>query len=93
MTDLNEIAGHQKVAAFLLSLEPDTAKNILRHLKGDVVEKVAQSMVDFDPRLSEAGTVDELYRQLALSVHGPKTVKGVNHNELAAFLEAVPPPR
>ena len=86
MSTLAEVAGHQKVAAFLLSLEPETAKGILRHLEGEVLQRVARAMVELDPRLSEAGTVDELYRELARSAHGPKRVSGVDRGGLTAIL-------
>jgi len=88
MKDPGTIGGHQRVAAFLLSLGPETAKGVLRHLREDVIEDVVQAMADLDPRLSEAGTVEELYRDLALSVHGPKRLAAADEGELTKLLSA-----
>lgn len=87
MSEIESIPGHQQVAAFLLSLDPKTARTVLRHIKRDVLEDVARAMVDLDPRLSEEGTVESLYRSLALSLHGPKRVSACPPNELGGLLE------
>lgn len=86
MSEKAPILGHQRVAAFLLSLEPEAATNILRHMKEDVVSKVARAMVDLDPRLSEVGTVEQLYRELALRINGPKKIEACDADDLGRIL-------
>lgn len=82
------VAGHQRVAAFLLSLDPETARGVLRHIQRDVLEDVARAMVELDPRLSAEGTVEELYRALAVSLHRPRRVAAVQPAELGTLLQA-----
>lgn len=86
MSEKGPILGHQRVAAFLLSLEPEAATNVLRHMKEDIVAKVARAMVDLDPRLSEVGTVDQLYRELALRINGPKRLAPCDAGALGRIL-------
>ena len=45
MTDARGIQGAQRVAAFLLSLEPEVATKVLETLGDELVTKVAQAMV------------------------------------------------
>jgi flagellar motor switch protein FliG len=80
------IAGPQRVAAFLLSLEPEAAAPILKSLKEDVLAEVARAMVELDPRLSEPGAVERLYRDVALSLHGQKLVRSCDAGELGRIL-------
>ncbi len=82
------IQGHHRVAAFLLSLDRDVAANILKSLKEDVVVAVSQAMLDLDPRLSEESSVNELYREVALHVNGPKSIRACDDNDLRAILSA-----
>ena len=62
MSDLDSVRGHHRVAAILLSLEPSEATAIMRNMKLEVVERVANAMLELDPRLTEAGAVDRLYK-------------------------------
>lgn len=86
MTDLGAIKGYQRVAAFLLSLEPDVASSILKGMSPDVVTKVAQAMIDLDPRLSKQGVVDELLRDLARNLHLPRSVSACDPDHLRKLL-------
>ena len=88
MSEPASIAGHQQVAAFLLSLDPEKARNVLRHIKKDVVDDVARAMVDLDPRLTEEGTVERLYRALAVALHGRKALRPCTSGDLGALLGA-----
>jgi flagellar motor switch protein FliG len=86
MTDLAGIHGYQRVAAFLLSLEPNVASAILKSMAPDVVTKVAQAMVDLDPRLSGQGVSEALVRELARGLNGPRPVGAVNADQLKRLL-------
>lgn len=86
MTDIGSIQGYQRVAAFLLSLEPAVASSILKSMPPDVVTKVAQAMIDLDPRLTQQGVVDELVRQLARGLGRPRPVKAVDADHLKRLL-------
>lgn len=86
MTEAGEIRGHQRVAAFLLSLEESVAANILKNLKDDVVHEVARAMIELDPRLADARAVAGLYRELALQVNGPRGVRARDEDGLERLL-------
>ncbi len=86
MSDPSGISGHQRVAALLLSLDANKRSAILKTLRPDVIEKVARAMVDLDERLVQAGAVDSLYRELALSVNGPKSIQPCDTDELGEML-------
>jgi flagellar motor switch protein FliG len=86
MSELGKIQGYQRVAAFLLSLEPAVASSILKGMSPDVVTKVAQAMVDLDPRLSKQGVVEELVRELARGLHRPRAVSACDADHLKKLL-------
>jgi flagellar motor switch protein FliG len=86
MTDLAAIQGYQRVAAFLLSLEPSVASSILKGMAPDVVARVAQAMIDLDPRLTKQGVVDELVRELARGLHRPRAVSACDADQLKRLL-------
>lgn len=86
MSELASIQGYQRVAAFLLSLEPAVASSILKGMGPDVVTKVAQAMVDLDPRLSKQGVVDQLVRELARGLNLPRTVSACDAEHLKKLL-------
>jgi len=86
MSELGAIQGFQRVAAFLLSLEPALASAILKGMPGDVVTKVAQAMIDLDPRLTKQGVVEELVRELARNLNRPKAVQACDADHLKKLL-------
>src|SRR5262245_50666792 len=86
MSELGAIQGYQRVAAFLLSLEPAVASAILKGMAQDVVAKVAQAMIDLDPRLSKQGVVEELVRDLARGLNGPRAVRACDADHLKKLL-------
>jgi flagellar motor switch protein FliG len=86
MSDGVAIQGTQRVAAFLLSLEPAQASAILKAMPADVVGKVAQAMIDLDPRLTRQGVVDGLVRDLARNLNGPRTLRPCDADQLRKLL-------
>ncbi|MSR63035.1 MAG: hypothetical protein EXS08_11385 [Planctomycetes bacterium] len=86
MSELGAIQGYQRVAAFLLSLEPNLASAILKGMPGEVVTKVAQAMIDLDPRLTKQGVVEELVRELARNLNRPKAVQPCDADHLKKLL-------
>src|SRR6185503_7265998 len=86
MSDLGSIQGYQRVAAFLLSLEPAVASSILKSMPADVVTKVAQAMIDLDPRLTRQGVADQLVRELARELGKPRSVSAVDSDHLKKLL-------
>jgi len=86
MSDPGAIQGPQRVAAFLLSLEPEVATTVLKTLGEDLVAKVAQAMVELDPRLSEDDAVHGLYRAIALELNGPRRLASCDPTSLEAML-------
>lgn len=86
MSEPGAIAGPQRVAAFLLSLEPEVATSVLKTMSEDLVGKVAEAMVDLDPRLAKGSSVAELYRSIALALNGPKELKPCDAGALEAIL-------
>ena len=81
------ISGPQRVAAFLLSLEPEKAEAVLRSMSEEDVVAVADAMTKLDARLSEAGKVEELYLELAKHMNGPKVVRPADANQLESLLK------
>lgn len=86
MGTLGTIQGYQRVAAFLLSLEPAAASSILKSMNPEVVTKVAQAMIDLDPRLTKQGIVDELVRELARGLNLPRAVAACDTDHLKKLL-------
>ena len=86
MSELGTIQGPQRVAAFLLSLEPALAASILKSMPSEVVVKVSQAMVDLDPRLTKAGVVDDLLRTLARGLNSPRAVSSCDADTLKKLL-------
>jgi flagellar motor switch protein FliG len=86
MKDAGSIQGYQRVAAFLLSLEPAMASAVLKGMAPDVVTRVAQAMIDLDPRLSESGVVDELVRDLARGLNKKRAVRACDADQLRKLL-------
>ena len=86
MSDLAAITGYQRVAAFLLSLEPAQASAILKGMAPDVVTRVAQAMIDLDPRLAQQGVVEQLVRELARGLNGPRAVGPVDADHMKKLL-------
>ncbi len=86
MSELSSVRGVQRVAAFLLALEPAVATSILKSMGADAAKKVARAMIDLDPRLAKDGVVDELFRQLARALHRPRGVAACDAGELRKLL-------
>jgi flagellar motor switch protein FliG len=86
MSELATIQGVQRVAAFLLSLEPAQASAILKGMPPEVVTRVAQAMVDLDPRLTKKGMLDELLRELVKGLHRPRAVAACDAEQLKKLL-------
>ena len=78
--------GIPRVAAFLLSLEADAAKQVIGHLAPDVVEEVAQAMLELPPEFSQPGKVEELHRELAKTANAPKVIRPVKPQQLGVLL-------
>ena len=79
-----ETQGVHRVAAFLLSLDGDAAKRVIAHLAPDVVQEVAQAMLELPD--DETGRVEELHREMALSAHGPRSVRACSEVQLGGLL-------
>jgi len=86
MTEPGTIHGYQRVAAFLLSLEPAVASTVMKAMSPDVVTRVAQAMIDLDPRLTHQGVVDDLVRELARGLGGPRGVSPCDADHLKRLL-------
>ncbi len=86
MGKLDDVQGHHKVAAFLLSLDPAARATVMGKMKPDAVELVASAMLELDPRLTEAGVVEELKDALARAAHGAPVVRPCGEDDLASLL-------
>ena len=86
MSELASIDGVQRVAAFLLSLEPAQATAILKSMPADAVARVAQAMIDLDPCLSKQGAVEELVRDLARGLNGPRSIAACDTDHMKKLL-------
>ena len=88
MSKLEGVAGIQRVAAFLLSLDRQKASEIMSGMAPEVVTRVAEAMLDLDPRLTDTGVVDELVRQVAGKVRGPRTVLSADDQSVKTLLDS-----
>jgi len=86
MSELATIQGVQRVAALLLSLEPAQATAILKSMPPELVTRVAQAMVDLDPRLTKKGVLEELLRELARGLNRPRAVAACDAEHLKKLL-------
>ncbi|MEZ6014500.1 MAG: FliG C-terminal domain-containing protein [Planctomycetota bacterium] len=80
--------GAHRVAAFLLSLDKEVSANVMRHLDGRVVEKVAEAMTELAPDLCTPEAVDGLYEDLARNFHARAGVRAQDDFELFSILES-----
>ena len=87
MSELNDVQGHHRVAAILLSLEAKERAAILRSMKPGVVGRVADAMLELDPRLTAEGAIDQLYGELAKAIHGRRTVRPCEASDLTELLD------
>lgn len=81
-------SGTQKVAAFLLSLDRATAQELLKSLDPKVVSDVAAAMTELDASFTQREKIDELYLELARTLHTPSGPRRPDEGELASMLEA-----
>ncbi len=81
-------SGVQKVAAFLLSLDRPTAQAVLKSLDPQVVSDVAGAMTELDPSSTTREKIEQLYLELARTVHAPSGPRAPDEGELASMLEA-----
>lgn len=88
MNDTKELAGAQRAAVFLLSLEREAAASVLRHLRDDVLGDVAEAMTSLDPSVASADRVQSLYRDLVEAAAGPAPVQPARGDELGRLLAA-----
>ncbi len=94
MSKLDEVKGHQRVAAFLLSLEKGTRAKVMATMNPETVEFVAAAMIDLDPRLTDAGVIDLLKGDVARQLHGNSSVRSCGPDELQRMLtESLGPQR
>jgi flagellar motor switch protein FliG len=84
----NGLQGTQRVAAFLLSLDAEIAKKVIGSLAPDVVEAVAQAMLELPADLGAPGKVQDLHRELALGLNSQKRVQACRESELEPLLAA-----
>ena len=83
---MTALQGAERVAAFLLSLDAETAKKVIGSLAPDVVEAVAQAMLELPADFEQPEKVEDLHRALALGVNGKKRVQACRENELETML-------
>jgi flagellar motor switch protein FliG len=88
MTELDNLRGAKRVAAFLVSLDKDTAAAILQKLDPAVVADVAEALTSLDAGSCAKETLDAVWRELARDIHAPSLPRAKNEEELVPFLEA-----
>ena len=79
---VEEPKGHQRVAAFLLSLERDAAARVLKTMDPGVVPAVARAMVELEPELGAPGSIDNLWRAVSKALNGPKRIQACKEDTL-----------
>jgi len=80
--------GVQKVAAFLLSLDREVASQVLGHMPPDVLAEVAEAMTRLDEGLRGPERVKEIWKEIAVLIHAPKSLRPSEEGELSGMLES-----
>lgn len=88
MSKAHEIDGPRRVAAFLLSLEPERATQVLRHLEPELVTRVAEAMSELGDEFRDPNAVEELYLALARRLHEPVGIEPPDPARLSKILTA-----
>jgi len=81
------IAGAQRVATFLLTLERSAAAQILRHLAEDVVAEVVEAMESIDPTIATDDVVGQIYLEVA-AMHYEGNIRPTTTKEFEQLLQA-----
>lgn len=79
--------GAQRAAAFLLSMDKERAREILRHLDQRVLVPIVEAMGHLDPSLSKPENLHKLYLDFAEYVDTPEGVRSKDEIELRRMLE------
>jgi flagellar motor switch protein FliG len=81
------IAGAERVATFLLTLERSAAAQILRHLAEDVVAEVVEAMESIDPTIATDDVVGQIYLEVA-AMRYEGNIRPTTTKELEQLLQA-----
>lgn len=87
MSNVTDISGTEKVAAFLLSLERDDALSLMRHLDAELVASIASAMTELDDKFADRKDVDSLYASIARAINLPHAVVSQSGREMRLILE------
>jgi len=87
VTSKTNLTGPQRVAAFLLNQDRETAAKVLKHMPVEVVAEVAQAMAALEESAAEPETIRSIYKVLSQRLNGKRSMRSGNTEELAQVLE------
>lgn len=84
----DDISPLHRVAAFLLSLDTQTASKVLAGMPDEVVEQVSVAMTELDDRAGSAESIDQTVSLIAQRLFGPVSVSAVPSKDLRSVIGA-----
>jgi len=87
MANSQEPSGAERTAAFILSLDKDSAAELIRHLDESVVVDVVEAMGQLDISMTDSETIKNLDKAMVRSLNKPKEVRMRSEEELFKMLE------
>lgn len=87
MTDLHDMSGAQRAAAFLLSLDKEAAANVIKNIDEKVIVEVVEAMGRLESSMTDPETVKALEKELIRSLRKPRGARIRSDDELHAMLE------
>ena len=87
MAKNQEASGAERTAAFILSLDKDSAAELIRHLDERVVVDVVEAMGRLESSMTDADAIKELDKAMVRSLNKPKEARVRSEEELYTMLE------
>jgi flagellar motor switch protein FliG len=87
MARSHEPTGAERTAAFLLSLDQESAASLIKVLDRSVVLDVVEAMGHIDPSLTDADGIERLDKEMVRALSKPKEVRMRSEEELFKMLE------
>ena len=85
--NIEETNGAQRAAAFLLSLDKESAANVIRHLDEGVIVEVVEAMAQVDKGAVDSQLVQHVEKELIRGLQRPRGARVRSESDLRQLLE------
>jgi len=89
MASSNQPTGAQRVAAFLMTLDKESATEVIKHLDENVIVEVVEAIASHEQDHSESSAQTELHKELIRSLKRPVGVRVRSEGELHDLLKSI----